>query len=276
MSGSEGVSEHYTSGGLVETIKSGVASLGKSIDTVTVDDLAPVDEFHIGGRQASEDFLSQLGLTAQMHVLDVGCGLGGAARFVSDLYESQVTGIDLTAEFIEIGKEMCRWVGLDRKVSLQQGSALGMPFGNASFDGAYMLHVGMNIKDKENLCIEVGRVIKSGSLFGVYDVMQTGQGELNYPVPWASHVGLNFVADPDRYKKALEAAGFEITAERNRRDFALNFFHALQAKTQAAGGPPPLGLHLLMGDTRAEKVGNMIENINAGRIAPIEIIARKS
>ncbi|MGI9425206.1 MAG: class I SAM-dependent methyltransferase [Hyphomicrobiaceae bacterium] len=276
MSGSHGVSEHYTSGGLVGRITAGVASLGKSIDTVTVDDLAPVDEFHIGGRQASEEFLSQLGLTAEKHVLDIGCGLGGAARFVSSRYDCRVTGVDLTSEFVETGREMCRWVGLERNVSLQQGSALDMPFGDAEFDSAYMLHVGMNIEDKEHLGTEVARVIKSGSLFGVYDIMRTGQGELLYPVPWAAHAGLSSVVEPGRYKTALEAAGFEVVAERNRRDFALDFFHALQTKTQFAGGPPPLGLHLLMGATAAEKIGNMVENIRAGRIAPVEMIARKS
>jgi hypothetical protein len=47
------VSKHYTHGDLVTAIRSGIESLGKKINSVTVDDLAPVDEFHIGGRQAS-------------------------------------------------------------------------------------------------------------------------------------------------------------------------------------------------------------------------------
>jgi hypothetical protein len=56
------VSRHYTHGGLTDAIRDGLASLGKAPGTVTVDDLAPVDEFHIGGRKASEDFLDQLGI----------------------------------------------------------------------------------------------------------------------------------------------------------------------------------------------------------------------
>ena len=54
------VSRHYTHGRLVEAIRAGVVSMGKAVETVTVDDLAPVDEFHIGGRRASEEFLDQL------------------------------------------------------------------------------------------------------------------------------------------------------------------------------------------------------------------------
>ena len=138
-----------------------------------------------------------------------------------------------------------------------------------------MLHVGMNIEDKATLATEVARVLRPGGAYGIYDVMRTGPGVLTFPLPWAVTADLSAVAEPAQYKTALERAGFAITAERNRRDFALSFFAALRAKTAAAGGPPPLGLHLLMGKTTPEKVQNMIENISAGRIAPVELIARK-
>ena len=269
------VSRHYTQGSLIETIRAGIVALGKAPDTITVDDLAPVDEFHIGGRRASEEFLDQLAFSAQMHVLDVGCGLGGAARFVASRYGSQVTGIDLTAEYIETGNALCKWVGLDQCISLHQGSALLMPFAEASFDGAYMLHVGMNIDDKERLASEVARVLRPRSSFGIYDVMRTGPGDLAYPVPWAITADLSAVAEPGRYKKALQEAGLTVVGERNRRDFALAFFADLRAKTAAAGGPPPLGLHVLMGNSTPGKVQNMIDNISNGRIAPVELIARK-
>ena len=270
------VSSHYTRGGLTEAIRVGIASLGKAPDTVTIDDLAPVDEFHIGGRKASEDFLGQLGFTTEKHILDVGCGLGGAARFVASRYGSRVTGIDLTGEYVETGNVLCKWVGLDQRISLRQGSALAMPFADSSFDGAYMLHVGMNIEDKKKLALEVARTLRPGSFFGIYDVMRTGPGELAYPVPWATSPNLSVVAEPERYKEALLAADFTVIAERNRRDFALAFFAELRAKTAAAGGPPGLGLHLLMGKSTPEKVQNMIDNISKGRIAPVDLIARRA
>ena len=269
------VSKHYAHGDLTEAIRSGLSLQGKSTDRVTIDDLAPVDENHIGGRRASEDFLDQLAFGTETKVLDVGCGLGGPARFVANRYGSQVTGIDLTAEYVETGNILCKWVGLDARISLHQGSALAMPFTEGSFDGAYMLHVGMNIEDKEKLADEVARVLCPGSVFGIYDVMRTGPSDLAFPVPWATTAGLSAVADSDRYKSALQKAGFKILAERNRRDFALAFFADLRAKTAAAGGPPPLGLHILMGKNTPEKVRNMIDNISSGRIAPVELIASK-
>ena len=69
------ISDHYTCGQLIGEIFSGIKRMGKTEKTVTIDDLGPLDEFHIGGRQASEDFLGQLNIKPDMNVLDIGCGL---------------------------------------------------------------------------------------------------------------------------------------------------------------------------------------------------------
>jgi ubiquinone/menaquinone biosynthesis C-methylase UbiE len=269
------VSHHYTRGNLVAAIRGGVEALGKTINSITIDDLAPVDEYHIGGRQASADFLGQLDLTPEKQVLDIGCGLGGAARFVASRYGCQVTGLDLTPEFIETAKVLCGWVGLDSRIFLHLGSALAMPFADRVFDCAYMLHVGMNIVDKAKLCSEVSRVLRPSSLFGIYDVMRIGDGELAYPVHWAPTAAASAVATPAQYREALEKAGFVIIAERNRRDFALAQYDQLRAKLAASGSPPPLGIHVLVGRSTPDCLQNMIENISTGRIAPVELIARK-
>lgn len=274
MTGSREVADHYTHGSLLDAIRTGVGEIGKTPETITIDDLAPIDEFHIGGRVASTEFLDQLSLTNQSHVLDVGCGLGGPARFAASCYGSNVTGIDLTAEFVQTGQALCQWLDLDNSIELVEGSALAMPFDKSGFDAAYMMHVGMNIADKESLFGEVARVLKPGATFGIYDVMQTAEDEISFPVPWAETPANSALASLDQYKSALEKAGFEITAQRNRRDFALAFFAELAARTEAAGGPPALGLHILMGESRAAKVKNMAANIEAGRIAPVELIAR--
>jgi ubiquinone/menaquinone biosynthesis C-methylase UbiE len=275
MTQARDIAGHYTHGALIDAIRAGLAGLGKTEGNVTLEDLAPIDEFHIGGRVATGAFLDQLGLARDMHVLDIGCGLGGPARFAASRYGCRVTGIDLTPEYVATGNTLCHWVGLDEQVKLKEASALALPFENGSFDAAYLLHVGMNIADKAGLCAEVGRVLRPGAPFGIYDVMRTGEGELSFPVPWAATAATSFVAAPAEYGRALEAAGFSVRSERSRREFALAFFAELKAKIAAAGGPPPLGLHVLMGATAPVKVKNMLANISAGLIAPVEIVARK-
>jgi ubiquinone/menaquinone biosynthesis C-methylase UbiE len=272
---SSSVSDHYARSDLVAAIHDGLLLMGKTPETVTLDDLAPVDEFHIGGRNATEQLIAQLAPGTGAHLLDIGCGLGGTARFVAHRYGCRVTGIDLTRDYVEAGNTLCGWVGLSDRVSLQQANALSIPFGDGAFDGGYMLHVGMNIPDKVKLFAEVARVLQPGCRFGVYDVMRTADGALGYPLPWATTPEANAVATPEQYRTAFHSAGFEILAERNRRDFATAYFDEQRARAQA-GERQPLGLSTLMGERRPAQVRNMIDNISAGRLAPIELILRKS
>ena len=275
MAKSDAVADHYTHGRLLDAILAGVTALGKTPQTLDIGDLAPVDEFHIGGRQATEDFVAQLGLSREDQVLDVGCGIGGTARYLASTCGCRVTGLDLTPEFVEAGRVLCAWVGLGERVDLTQGSALAMPFEPARFDAAVMLHVGMNITDKAGLFAEVGRVLRPGATFGLYDIMRRNDEPLVYPVPWAAVPDTSALATPEDYRAVLAEAGFEVTKERDRREFAAEFFAALRERTEAAGGPPPLGLHILLGETAALKVRNMVDNVAAGTISPVEMIARK-
>jgi ubiquinone/menaquinone biosynthesis C-methylase UbiE len=275
-----GVANHYTQADLLSAIEQGVRQLGKTPQTVTMDELAPVDEFHIGGRVATVEFLKKLGLTQKHRVLDVGCGFGGTSRFAASQYGCKVTGIDLTPEFVRTGRVLCSWVGMDARVELHEGSALAMPFADAEFDSAYMLHVGMNIADKVGLMQEVFRVLKPGGLFGVYDVMLLGANDLIYPVPWATASHQSALSTKDEYESAFNSAGFAIEATRDRSEFAAKFFEDARKRVESATGTdgsikPALGVHLAMGDNAEQKIKNMVANIQAGLVGPIEIVARK-
>jgi ubiquinone/menaquinone biosynthesis C-methylase UbiE len=267
------VAQHYAQGRLEQTITEALAASGADLARLVPADLAPVDEFHIGGRQATVDFAAQLQISPNASLLDIGCGLGGASRYFAHERGCRVTGIDLTVEYVTVAAALAARVGLSEVVTYRQGSALALPFAAASFDGAYMLHVGMNIQDKAKLFAEVRRVLKPGAVFGIYDVMREGDGDLAFPVPWASTPETSFVAGAADYRRLLEAAGFAVHKERSRREFAMEFFRQLRARAADADGPPPLGLHLLMGPTAPQKVANMIDNLQRGLIAPIEIVS---
>ena len=275
MSYEKEVSDHYLHGNLIDAIQAALPAIGKTTESVTIEDLAPVDEFHVGGRAATDHLLKQLTITEESHVLDVGCGLGGAARYIAAKYNNQVTGIDLTPEYIETGAILSRWLSLDSRVSLDEGSALAMPYQDNSFDGSYMLHVGMNIEDKAALFKEIYRVLKPGAFLGIYDIMRQQDGELIYPLPWSMDSNTSQLSTPEAYKETLMNAGFDISKVENRRDFAIDFFKRVRAKAQTNKAPSPLGLHILMQDSTADKVRNMISNITNNLISPVEIIAVK-
>jgi ubiquinone/menaquinone biosynthesis C-methylase UbiE len=277
MDREQSVAQHYTHGSLERAILDALTASGKDLDDLAPADLAPVDEFHIGGRQATIDLADQLEIRPGQHLLDVGSGLGGASRYFAREHGCRVTGIDLTSEYVSTAELLAKLVRLENQVSYRHGSALNLPFAPASFDGAYMLHVGMNIEDKARLLAEVRQVLKPGGVFGIYDVTREhGEGELSFPVPWASSADTSFVESANTYRRLLEGVGFVIQKQRSRAEFAKAFFRHMRARAAQNGEQPTLGLQILMGAAAPLKVANMIENLERGLIAPTEIIARAS
>ncbi|MBD0275325.1 MAG: class I SAM-dependent methyltransferase [Acetobacteraceae bacterium] len=267
------VARHYERGGLLDAILRALVAAGKDPDRLAPDDLTAAEEFHTGGRQATADLAARMGLSPGMRLLDIGCGVGGPARYFARAHGCRVTGIDLTEEYVRVAADLTRRVGLDGPVSFLRGSALALPFPEGAFGGAYMLHVGMNVADKAALFAGVRRVLKPGAVFAVYDVMRLGPGALDFPLPWASEAGASFVAEPAAYRDALRAAGFAVEAERDRRDFALDALRRQQAQAARAGFPA-LGTHLLMGEDYPRKIANQTASVERGLISPVEIVAR--
>jgi ubiquinone/menaquinone biosynthesis C-methylase UbiE len=269
------VAAHYSIGDILGRIEAGLKKTGSNVASVTVDELSLVDEFHIGGRGATEHFFPQLEFESGKSVLDIGCGIGGGARFAAAKYDVKVEGVDLTDSYIEAGKVLNKWVGMEDQVSLQIGDAMSLSYSDESFDGAFTMHVCMNIEDKVSVFEEAFRVLKPGSVFGVYDVTKYSDGDCVFPLPWASDETTSFLATSDQYVQALESAGFIVESVVDRHEFAVEFFEAVKAKMADADGPPPLGIHVLMGADASTKVKNLTSNLLRGVVAPFEIIARK-
>jgi SAM-dependent methyltransferase len=185
-----------------------------------------------------------------------------------------VVGVDLTPDFIATARALSRMCGMDDRVRFETASALALPFADASIDGAMMLHVGMNIADKPGLMREIARVLVPGGAFVVYDVMQTGPAGPAFPVPWAETSEGSALTGPDTYRAAAASAGFQVEAEVDRREAALDFFERIRAQAEAAG-PPRIGLHTLLGPTVREKTANMIAALKAGAIAPTLMVLRR-
>lgn len=267
------VAGHYTQGRLESAILDALRKSGKDTGKLAPSDLSGVDElFHMGWYAETDEFARELGFSRNSHVLDIGSGIGGPARHLAVALGCRVTGLDLTEEFVQVATSLTSRCGLEDRVSFRNGSALALPFEDGMFDGAVLMHVGMNIADKARLFSEARRVLKSGGRFGVYDIMQIGEGEIPYPVPWAETEATSFVEGPETYRRLLASSGFEIEKERNRRDFARSLGREMREKVMREG-MPPLGLQLL-GAGMPERIGNVMTLLERGTIAPIEMIAR--
>jgi MPBQ/MSBQ methyltransferase len=266
------VAQHYGASGLLERILSGLRDGGVDTEALKPEDLAPVDEFHVGGRAATIHAVAPLGLTASDRVLDVGCGIGGATRYMTSEFGCHVTGIDLTPDYIETAQALGRLTGLEERVDYKVASAIELPFEDNSFDAVVTLHVAMNIPERDRLYAETARVLKPGKLFCVYDVMGNDSAPFAYPVPWADEPDTSHLTEPDEMRALLAAAGFTLEHEEDRHQFALDFFRARLA--DAKDGPPPLGLHIVMGERARPKFENILANIEKRCVSPVLMIAR--
>jgi SAM-dependent methyltransferase len=273
MSIESDVASYYTRGRLENSILEALTRAGKDLANLTHGDLAALDEFHAGGREATQELAAQMELRPGLHLLDVGSGIGGPARYFAAEHRCRVTGVDLTEEFVSVSRSLTHRTKLDNAVEFLHGSALALPFGTAYFDPAYTIHAGMNIADTPGLFREVRRVLKPGGLFAIFDLMRTAEGPIRYPVPWALTAETSFVAHVNGYRDTLTATGFHVTCERHRGAFVLEFTQRMMARV-AQSGPPALGLHLLMGEPTKVMLGNVQAMIQEGILAPVELFAR--
>ncbi len=266
---------HYVKPHLSDRILEALKNAGKDTDHLTPEDLAPIDEFHTLGRMATLQLAKLAGIARGMHVLDVGCGVGGPSRCLAGAVGCRVTGVDLLEEYCSAAEMLARRVGLDRLVDYRRGDALALPFPDAGFDVVWTQHAAMNIADKPALYRELHRVLKAGSVLAFFDVLAVSAGPLHFPVPWARAPEMSFLVSPDELRGHLEAAGFSLVAWEDITRTALDIFTKLEHKIRVQG-LPPLGTHVLLGPEFGSMAVNQLRNFRENRIAVAQIVARKA
>jgi SAM-dependent methyltransferase len=272
----EQVSRHYSRGQLLERLRAALAAEGIDPGHPTVEQLAPFDHFHGRGLEATQQAADLVAPTPADHVLDVGSGIGGPARYFARRFGCRVSGIDLTAEFCQVARDLTRAVGLADRVAFEHGNALTMPFADASFDGAYSMNVSMNIADKAGLYREIRRVLKPGAWFVLAEIAQGPAGPPAYPTPWARTAETSFLATPEETRHALAAAGFTIMRSRDTAAEAAAFTARARAMIARGEKPPFHAVYLIHGDLAREMAANGARDLAQGKIIPIEILCRRS
>lgn len=268
------VATHYSeAGGLAEAIAAALRGAGIDPEAATTSDLAGVDEFHIRGRAATLELGDAMALGSGVSVLDIGSGLGGAARALAEAYGCDVTGVDLTPSFCVAATELSRWVGLADRTTFRVGDACALPFDDASFDAAVTIHAAMNIPDKPAVYREVSRVLRPGGAFAIYDVLQGEGGAVRYPVPWARDPSISHLATPEEMRSMLAAAGFDIRSEVDSSDASLAWFRAL-AERVAQHGPPPVSFGVFLGGGLPEMAQNQVANLAEDRIRTVTYLCQ--
>lgn len=267
------VSEHYARPALAETIYAGIEAAGLDPDRLSYSALNAVDHFHTLGQQASEQLAALAQIQPGSRVLDVGGGLGGPARMLAAEYDCEVTVLDLTEAYCRIGTDLTQRVGLGHKVKFQQGDALQLPFDDESFDLVWTQHCTMNIEDKPRLYQEIVRVLRTHGTLASHEIMAGKVQPIHFPVPWAETPALSFLLSTEQVRALLEQSGLQVRAFRDDTATACAWYREKFASAPAT--PPPLGLHLLVGEHSPRVFENVLRNYEEERTAVIQLICEK-
>ncbi|WP_027410667.1 class I SAM-dependent methyltransferase [Anoxybacteroides tepidamans] len=91
-----------------------------------------IDSAHPGGFLLTKNILRKLNITPSTHILDVGCGTGRTAAYISETYGAHVTAIDIHPKMLE--KAKARFSSLSKPVELHKASIESLPFPSEQFD----------------------------------------------------------------------------------------------------------------------------------------------
>jgi SAM-dependent methyltransferase len=274
MTDSKAIANHWGKGDVYGLIVSALNKMAKPLDGLTVEELAPVDHFHARGFPATVELADRLPITAGRHIVDIGCGLGGPARYIAKRFQCTVSGIDITEPFVEAANKLTRLLRMGGQVKIQHGDGQRLPYPDASFDGAYTQHVTMNVADRPRFFGEAYRVLKPGAFFALTEHGLGPKGDPHHPVPWSADGGGAHLVAPSETQALLERAGFEDVVVENTGAKYLAGYKTMIEKAEQ-GALPPLGIHLLMGETALQKMRNAARNIEEGRTHPIQVVCGK-
>ncbi len=272
MSGN--IADHWGQGDVYGKIIDAMRAAGISPDTVTVEQLTPVDHFHARGFPATVELANKLPIREGQHLVDIGCGIGGPARYIATRFGCTVSGVDITPAFVETANKLTALVGMDGIVDVQLGDGHELPYEDEVFDGGYTQHVTMNVEDRPRFFAEAFRVLMPGAFFALTEHGLGPKGQPHYPCPWSEDGSGAHLVTPDETSRLLEEAGFEaIEVEDTGDKYLAGYRKAMELA--ATGELPPFGTHILLGESAPAKTRNAARNIEEGRTHPIQVICRK-
>ena len=243
---------------------------GVDVEALSVDDLAPVDAFHIRGREATEELAALVKLADGQKVLDAGCGIGGTSRYLADRFGCSVVGVDLTPEHCDVAAMLSARVGLADRNEFHAGSVLELPFEDDHFDVAWdRARADEHRRQGGRSTVSWPACWRPGGTLAFHDIFAGPEPDLHFPVPWASEAAISHLIPIEDLRTVLGRAGFSQLSWEDKTGASTEFFEQV-----AAQEPSALGVSVLMRDAEV-KIPNLLRNLKEGRVCVVQAVMKK-
>lgn len=261
------IQKQYGSDDLMARIMGALQAAGRDTTRPTVEMLNSIDQLHAGGLNSTKEMAELAGLTRDMNVLDVGCGIGGSSRYLAHTYGCRIEAIDLTPQFVETAARLNKLCGIDDKITVRQGSVTDLPYEDQSFDLVWCQSVAMNVEDKPRMFAEAHRVLVPGGRYTFSHAAQGPAGEPYYPLPWAMAPSYSFLGTPEEILEWLGEVGFTNIESRNET-----------GSPESTGERPAdeLGSSTIMGADMPQRQANAARSVQEGRLIRMLVVAERA
>ena len=274
MTNPSDIEEFWTRGDIHSRVHKAMKDADLIDKKLEIEDLFPIDQYHARGIAATVDLGKRMPIRENSKILDIGCGLGGPARYYSKEFKCFIEGIDITPSFIELGTKFNKLTDMSNQVHLNVGNGETLDFEDNFFDGAYSQHVTMNISNRKKFFSEAYRVLKKNSFFAFTEHGLGHLGNPIYPLPWADDKNMSFLLTPDETILFLKDVGFYDIEIIETGTKYMSGYEKLMSQTKDIK-QPILGIHVIGGQSMTERSRNSLTCIKEKRTHPFEVLCKK-
>jgi len=208
-------------------------------------------------------------------VLDVGCGYGAFARFLSQRFGCRVLATNISERELEWGRELTEKAGLDDLVAFEWADFHDLPYDDESFDFYTSQEAFLHAADKKMVLREAYRTLKPGGHLVFTDILIRESASPEDRERIYERIKLSDMWDDSDYLMALEELGFAIETHADWSENVAPTYDWVRTQLleRRADFDERIGAELV--DRTADALKFWVEAGKAGKIGWGAFVARK-